>query len=181
MTKAGEIVASKLEELHARYYKLLFHFARKLCKGARGIDPRDLVQETLVRFIDRPEGSLERGDGKPVDGWLIAVLTRYFYDQLRKVMSRQKAEDDPTITNWTLGQGDVPPTFERISPERFKWAIEQLPMKQRITILLKCDGLRNQDIANKLGVSEGVVATRLLNARRKLYELLKPYVDEELH
>ncbi|HZH14546.1 MAG TPA: sigma-70 family RNA polymerase sigma factor [Archangium sp.] len=181
MTSAGEIVASNFEEWHDRYYGLLLPIAERLCRGAVGIDPKDLVQETLLRFIEHFEGALGARDAEPADGWLIAVMNRHFCDLIRGAMGRKKAEDDPTITRWTLGQEAATSTFERITQERFDWAIEKLPRQQRLTFLLRSQGLRNQQIASKLGVSSGTVAKRLFDARQKLGELLKPYVDEGTH
>ncbi|MFP2925391.1 RNA polymerase sigma factor [Pyxidicoccus sp. 3LG] len=181
MTSAGENVASNFEEWHARYYGLLLPIAERLCRGAVGLDPKDLVQETLLRFIEHFDGALGAHDDEPADGWLIAVMNRYFCDLIRGAMGRKKAEHDPTITRWTLAQGATSSTFERISQERFDWAIEKLPMQQRRTFLLRSQGLRNQEIARKLGVSSGTVAKRLFDARQKLGELLKPYVDEGTH
>lgn len=181
MTSAGEIVASNFEEWHDRYYGLLSPIAEKLCRGAVGIDPKDLVQETLLRFIEHFDGAMSARDEEPVDGWLISVMSRYFYDLNRGAMGRKKAEDDPTITRWTLAQGAASSTYERVTQERFDWAIQKLPKLQRMTLLLRYGGLRNQQIASKLGVSSGTVAKRLFDARQTLGELLKPYVDEGTH
>jgi RNA polymerase sigma-70 factor (ECF subfamily) len=178
---AGEIVASTFEEWHARYYGLLLPIAQRLCRGAVGIDPEDLVQETLLRFIEHFAGALGAHDDAPADGWLITVMNRHFYDLLRGAMGRKKAEDDPTITRWTLGQGAGSTTYERITQERFDWAIGKLPRLQRLTLLLRYQGLGNREIASKLGVPPGRVAKRLFDARQKLGELLKPYLDEGTH
>lgn len=181
MMSAGEIVASNFEEWHARYYKLLLPVAERLCRGAVGIEAKDLVQETLLRFIERFDGAQGTRDDEPVEGWLIAVMNRHFYDLIRGAMGRKKAADDPTITRWTLGQGASSDTFERITQERFDWAIAKLPRLQRLTFLLRSEGLRNQEIASRLGVASGTVAKRLFDARQKLGEFLKPYLDEGTH
>jgi RNA polymerase sigma-70 factor (ECF subfamily) len=180
MKSAGELVASNFEEWHAKYYKVLMPIAERYCRGAEGIEPRDLVQETLLRFIEHFDGALG-ADEEPVDGWLISVMSHHFYDLLRGGMSRKKAEDDPTITRWTLAQAGGSDTYERISQERFEWAIEKLPRQQRLTFLLRSEGLRNQEIARQLGVSPGTVAKRLFDARQTLGELLRPYLDEGTH
>ncbi|KFE70292.1 RNA polymerase sigma factor [Hyalangium minutum] len=180
MKSAGEIVASNFDEWHAKHYALLMPIAEKLCRAFGGIEPRDLVQEALLRFVERFTGALQ-ADEEPVDGWLITVMTNHFYDLIRGTMGRKKAEDDPTITRWTLGQGAASDTYERITRERFEWAIEKLPRQQRLTFLLRSQGLRNQEIASKLGVSAGLVAKRLFDARQRLGELLKPYLDEGTH
>jgi len=181
MTSAGEIVASNFEEWHARCKKLLLPIAQRLCRGAMGIDAQDLVQETFLRFIERFGGALGELDDARADGWLIRVMNNHFYDLLRGVMGRKKAEDDPTITRWTLGQGADSNTYERISQERFDWAIDKLPRQQRLTFLLRAEGLGNKEIARELGVTPNAVAKRLFDARQKLDELLKPYLDEGTH
>ena len=181
MTSAGEIVASQFEEWHAKCDKLLLPVAKRLCRGAGGIDPQDLVQETFLRFIERFGSALSELDEVRARGWLIRVMTNYFYDLLRGDMGRKKAEDDPTITRWTLAQEADPGTYERISQERFDWAVEKLPRQQRLSFLLRAEGLGNKEIARRLGVTPNTVATRLFYARQKLDELLKPYLDEGTH
>ncbi|WNG29194.1 sigma-70 family RNA polymerase sigma factor [Cystobacter fuscus] len=181
MTSAGETVASKFDEWHAKCDKLLLPIAKRLCRGAQGIDPKDLVQETFLRFIERFGRALGELDDARADGWLIHVMNNHFYDLLRGAMGRKKAEDDPTITRWTHAQEAESDTYERISQERFDWAIDKLPKQQRLTFLLRAQGLGNKEIASKLGVPPGRVAKRLFDARQKLGELLKPYLDEGTH
>jgi RNA polymerase sigma-70 factor, ECF subfamily len=181
MTSAGERVARDFEEWHEKHYQLLLPIAARLCKASREIDPRDLVQETLLRFVERFEGTLNGQGDEPVDGWLIAVMTRHFYDLQRGAMGRKRAENDPTITRWTLGQVDTPASYARITKERFDWAIGQLPLQQRLTFLLRSQGLRNQEIASQMGLKPGAVAKRLFDARQRLNALLKPYADEGTH
>jgi len=182
MTSAGETVASNFDEWHERYYGRLMPTAEKLCRGAVGIDPKDLVQETLLRFIEHYDAAPSEPKDGPAEGWLIKVMTHHFYDLIRGAMGRKKAEGDPTITRWTLAQqGSSGATYERITEERFDWAIGKLPRQQRLTFLLRAEGLRNQEIALRLGISPGTVAKRLFDARQRLSELLKPYVDEGTH
>ena len=181
MTSAGEIVASKFEEWHEKCDKLLLPMAERLCRSAPGIDAQDLVQETFLRFIERFGSALGELDAARADGWLIRVMTNHFYDLLRGTMGRKKAEDDPTITRWTLAQGADQATYERISQERFDWAIDKLPRQQRLTILLRAQGLGNKEIARRLGVTPNAVAKRVFDACQRLDKLLTPYLDEGTH
>ncbi|MDC0712679.1 sigma factor-like helix-turn-helix DNA-binding protein [Stigmatella sp. ncwal1] len=181
MMNAGERVANNFDEWHDKQHRMLLPIAKRLCWGAREIDPEDLVQEALLRFIETYPDALEDRKKDPMDGWLISVMTRHFVDLKRGAMARMKAEDDPAITRWTLGQGGGSTTYERITQERFDWAVNQLPLQQRLTLLLRAQGMRNQEIAGRLGLKSGVVAKRLFDARQKLGMLLKPYVDEGTH
>lgn len=181
MTRTGEIVASNFDKWHAECSKWLLPMARKVCKGAKEIDPGDLVQETLLRFIERFGGSLDELDPTRADGWLIRTMTNYFYDLKGGAVVRTKATDDPTITRWTLAQEAESATYESISQERFDWAVNKLPELQRVTFLLRAKGLGNKEIARQLRASPGAVAKRLLDARRNLKELLTPYLDGGAH
>ncbi|NNC15640.1 RNA polymerase sigma factor [Corallococcus exiguus] len=181
MTNAGERVALNYDHWQDKYYQLLMPIAERLCRGAKGLDPKDLVQETLLRFIKHVAGSLNDQGDESMDGWLIAVMNRHFVDLQRSAMGRKRAEDDPTITRWTLGQGESTSTYERITSERFDRAVDQLPQLQRVTFLLHVQGLGNQEIARRLGVKPNAVAKRLFDARQRLNELLLPYVDEGTH
>jgi RNA polymerase sigma-70 factor, ECF subfamily len=170
-------VGSDFDELRARYRPSLLAFARKLCQGAPSADPEDLVQDTFMRFME--EGLYDQGGDAM--GWLIKVLHRRFIDLVRSHDSHQKAETDPTITRWTLTNDDVPATYERITQERFDWAVNKLPENQRITILLKLEGHDHKEIARQLGISVPAVTQRLFNARQNLHQLLQPYVEEGIH
>jgi len=76
---------------------------------------------------------------------------------------------------------DVPATYERVAEERFDWAIRKLPSNQRVTFLLKAEGLDHKEIARRLGITAGAVAQRLFNARQTLNRLLQPYAEEGVH
>lgn len=180
MTSAGETVASNFEEWHQKCNELLLPRARILCKGAPWVDPRDLVQETFLRFIEGYGSSLGELDGK-AKGRLIRILVNHYCDLHRGTMGRKKAQDDPTLTRWTLAQNEEPSLYERISPERFDWAVDQLPTQQRLTLLLRSKRLGNKEIARQLGVTPSTVAKRVYDACRNLEKLLKPYLDEGKH
>lgn len=176
MKRTGNIVEGPLKALDEQDYERLVPIAKRLCRAAPELDPRDLVQEAVRRFLDhfRPER------GREPRVWLISVMTRHFYDLLGKAKVRQKVAVDPTLTRWTQAQDVSHSPYEHLTPERFAWAVDQLSEQQRVTFLLRCQGLKNPEIALKLGVDVAKVAKRYFDARVKLGVLLKPYVDEEL-
>ena len=174
-------MGSDFDELDARYRKRLLGHARMLSQGAPWLDLDDLVQETLVRYLEHVQKGLHDATRGDAMGWLLKVMKDRFIDLWRRETSQRKAEDDPTITRYTLTNDDVPATYERITPERFDWAIEKLPENQRLTLLLKAKGLENKEIAHRLGINPGAVAQRLFNARRTLHQILQPYTEEGIH
>jgi len=170
-------VATKLEELHVEYRDRLIVYAKGLCRFEKWIEPDDLVQHALLRLVEHGERD---GDGETMS-WLIKIMNNYFYDHLRREKHRQKSEEDPTVTRYAHADDELPPTYERVSRERFDWAIRKLPAKQRDTFLLRSEGLTNQQIAEKLGIAPGAVAQRLFTAREKLRKILQPYVEPGVH
>lgn len=62
-----------------------------------------------------------------------------------------------------------------------KWvtrAVNSLPLKHRMVVMLhEFEGLTHPEIASILNCSEGTVRSRLHYARKKLRDLLKPYVE----
>jgi len=178
-TKVKKSVAGNLQALQEHWYEWLLPIAKRICRGAPEIDHKDLVHEAVVRFLEKYQ-PLEQPGTVTLDAWLISVMAHFFYDECKKSRTRQKSEEDPTVTRWTLSQNAVPPTYERITRERFDQAIAQLPEQQRLTFLLRSEGLRNQEIALKLRISVNVVAKRLFDARKNLRDLLQRYVDEEM-
>lgn len=58
-------------------------------------------------------------------------------------------------------------------------AIERLGLTSReVVILREYEGLSYQEIAEVVGISEGAVKSRLFKARRRLFELLRPFFRE---
>ncbi|NMO14169.1 RNA polymerase sigma factor [Pyxidicoccus fallax] len=152
----------------------LLKVARRLCAGG-GIDPEDLVQETLeraYRHFDRLAGE----NAGAVSVWLSTTLSNRFLDHCRR--RRTEVLGAPALR---VVQGDstgepVPlEQWERITSEDFLRAIEQLrPPQVREAYRLHASGLRYRAIAQQLRAPEGTVGRWLSEARQALRELLAP-------
>lgn len=152
----------------------LLKVARRLCAGG-GIDPEDLVQETLeraYRHFDRLVGE----NGGAVSVWLSTTLSNRFLDHCRR--RRTEVLGAPALR---VVQGDstgepVPlEQWERVSRDDFQRAIDQLrPPQVREAYRLHASGLRYRAIAQQLRAPEGTVGRWLSEARQALRELLAP-------
>jgi|SRR5690606_9892519 len=146
-------------------------------------DAVDMAQEAFCRA----HASLDRfRDGEPFAPWFFRILRNACLNYLdkrrrrRAVSIHQVGEDgesawelaDPT----TLAPADRAEIDE--AQRQFEAALAKLPLKHREIILLRhVEELEYAAIAEVLGIPVGTVMSRLFHARRKLRELLLPYLE----
>lgn len=159
-----------LEPLVTRHRHWLLAQAKNLCRNA--VDAEDLVQETLLRFTQAFLHALP--DDRVCAAWLTTTLHNQFFVQLRKGKVQNRAKGDPTFTAGLATPQDEAETslFERVTDEQFEQAVNSLSEKLRATFELYAEGKRLPEIASALGLSEGTVAKRLFDARKKLRTFL---------
>lgn len=146
-------------------------------------DAEDVVQDTLIRFMD----SLRAGRYRPGNGTLKAYLKRSVrnrcIDRLRtggelhlSLQEEIAASDGPT------GQlADLP--WRMLDEERLREAIEhaiqKLPAAQRAVIVLRVmEEHSYAEIAEDLGISINYVKNLLGRARKRLRQELGPIISK---
>jgi RNA polymerase sigma-70 factor, ECF subfamily len=124
----------------------------------------EIAQETFLRALRQGELRSERS-------WLFAVATNLVRDEARKDARRRRhlellAEQErdsvvePEVTELERSQ-------ERSMARR---AVEAIPERDRLALLMREEGLRYDEIAEALRLSPGSVGTTLARARRRLVE-----------
>jgi RNA polymerase sigma-70 factor (ECF subfamily) len=135
-------------------------------------EARDLTQRALERGLK----SLHRFEpGTNIRVWLLRILVNLFLDDCRRSARSPKLEplDDRVLP--AADEAEEEPPWARISSEQFAQAMHSLsPLFRQIYELRVRDNLRYHEIAERLDIPPGTVATRLARARRRLYELLAP-------
>jgi RNA polymerase sigma-70 factor (ECF subfamily) len=64
--------------------------------------------------------------------------------------------------------------------QQVRQAVQSLPEASRVVVLLReYEGLSYQEMADALDISIGTVMSRLNYGRKRLLELLSPYLEEE--
>lgn len=138
-------------------------------------DAEDLVQETILRFIQ------EFGDKDnlpPVssgEAWLVKTLSNLFFSQCRKLRTRVNGAKDPALSA-EAREPAPPPTYASITSEQFSEALGTLSPKIRETFELRAAEMKYEDIASTLGIPVGTVKKRLHDARTKLREYLQTFL-----
>jgi RNA polymerase sigma-70 factor (ECF subfamily) len=131
--------------------------------GARPEDAEDVLQETWIA-AQRALPAF-RGDGSLL-GWLGRIATNAYRDLLRS--GRRLSEiQDYLLPSRAAGPAEC--AARREMADRVTAAMEELPPRQRETLRLRVvEGLRYEEIAERMGVGRDAVRMNLIQARRKL-------------
>ena len=174
----GELVARSLRgdtesfgALILRYRAMVTGVAYRIAGDAALAD--DIAQETFIRLWSklaafRPEGSFK--------GWVCRIAANLTIDALRK----QKPTTD--ISRLDLAGGGTGPEGAALSSEQatqVRAALMRLPVDSRTVLVLReYEGLSYQEIADTLRVPLGTVKSRLNDARGRLKDELRAYMED---
>jgi RNA polymerase sigma-70 factor (ECF subfamily) len=158
------------ESLLVENAPLAFRVARGVLRN--DADAEDVAQEALLRAYHRFE---RLRDHARFRAWLVRISFRIALDRLRAVKRRQQREAQwvfETSRNATH-HGDNA-EFQR----QFDRALEELPEKQRLVMLLAAmQGHSLDEVSVLLAVPLGTVKSRLFFARKTLAEKLRCFVN----
>ncbi|MFP2934175.1 RNA polymerase sigma factor [Pyxidicoccus sp. 3LG] len=177
---SADVHLDGFEEFAQRVRPMLLALAKRLC-GYGGIDPEDLVQESLARALLH-HAALANQPEPVLRAWLCRALTNHFLDLCRKrrteVLEQERelrlVRDEVESPDAMSGE-----VWEHISEKDFRAAIAQLPNPRvREAYELHATGLRYRAIAQRMGVPEGTVGSWLFQARKELKALLLPLTGD---
>jgi RNA polymerase sigma-70 factor (ECF subfamily) len=159
-----------------RYQKRVFMVAYGLVHDVD--EAQDLTQESFIRAYHAIETF--RGAARFYT-WIYRITVNLCMDHFRKqrteqtlVGAEQPMDSDPPTPDSVAHQHEMSQAVHR--------AIRALPPDQRTVIILReLEGLSYKEIARVTDSSMGTVMSRLFYARKRLRELLKPYVCGESH
>jgi RNA polymerase sigma-70 factor, ECF subfamily len=164
-----------------RVYRLALHLVRNSAEA------EDVTQETFVRAY----GALDRFDGRSEPfTWMYRIAVNLSLNAIRsrKTSQRSTSTDDPRIESLlierrsSMGSPAVASEEKQLALSLLD-GIDQLSDVLRTTlILVVIDGVSHADASRTLGCSEGTVAWRIHEARRKLREFLgaRGYGDSDV-
>ncbi|MEW6723520.1 MAG: RNA polymerase sigma factor [Bacillota bacterium] len=151
---------SAMHDLYSRYARRLFRFAVARL-GSRSA-AEDVVQETLVAVWQ--SAGRYRGTA-PVSTWLFGICRNKVGDQLR----RRELAREPLQLAEVLGSAAA-----GTAALEFWEAFGQLSDEQQELILLVFHhGLRQEEVAEILGIPLGTVKSRTYHARKRLQTILE--------
>ena len=157
-----------------RYQKKIFRLAYSLIHDTE--EAMDLTQESFIRAYTSLENF--RGTARFYT-WIYRITVNLCMDHFRK-QAVEKAAGNPE-SDLTLNFPAPDTVASQHEMGRIvHQAISALPNDQRTVVILReIEELSYQEIAKVAGISLGTVMSRLFYARRKLREILKPYIHGE--
>lgn len=176
--KAGD--ASAFRTLVEAYQGMIFSIAYGICLDRE--ESLDIVQEVFLK-VHQHIGKF-KGDAK-LATWLHRITVNHCLNWQRKWKRRFRWHHQPLERE----DGSEPPELgsvrdnperqyrERELAEAFAETLESLPAAARAVFVLKeLEGLSYEEIAATLGIKKGTVSSRLFHVRKRLREMLAPYL-----
>ncbi len=180
--RSGEQAACEL--LVRRYSPRMLAVAQRFMRC--DADARDALQDAFMNVFKHLD---QFQSGSRLGTWLHSVVVRACLMRLRTQRRKREEPIEDLLPRFHAGEGHrVHPGPEWTSePEQMaqreevratvRRCIDELPESYRQVLLLRdIEELDTREVAELLGVSDGVVKTRLHRARQALRELLDPYV-----
>ncbi|MEW6535387.1 MAG: sigma-70 family RNA polymerase sigma factor [Candidatus Auribacterota bacterium] len=145
-------------------------------------DARDVAQDVFVKAYKSVDKF--RGDSK-LYTWLYRITVNMAIDYMRKKQKKAKVEYNDEVK---ISDDNPAVPVDRISPSKtvqnkelrtkLQEAIEQLPEEQKSTFVLReMQDMSYQEIAGVMNCSVGTVMSRLFYARKKVRDMIKPYLE----
>ena len=178
--REGDMTA--LAILVEKHKRLVYRLAFQITKNHEDAD--DVMQDTFLKVYEsihsfRQESAFET--------WLYRIVVN---QAMNLVKRRERRRESPLLGTSEMEilsslkrKVDLAnnPHLNAERKELQKWvtrAVNSLPLKHRMVVMLhEFEGLTHPEIASILNCSEGTVRSRLHYARKKLRDLLKPYVE----
>lgn len=150
-------------------------------------EAEDLTQETFVKIHQRLENF--RGESQ-LSTWIYRIATNTALDRLRSPSFQRAAQislsenlDETELADKVICPEDKKPLIEKQlireeMNECIRGYIEKLPENYRtVLVLSEWEGLKNNEIAEILGVTLDAVKIRLHRAKTKLKEELETHCE----
>ncbi len=151
------------EGLYSAWWEKIY----RLCMGYVNEDAqaRDLAQETFILVWENLEGFREEAN---MGTWIFRIASNHCLRQLEKNKKMQKA----ALTLQFPEESTPDRTAEVEMLYRF---IAELPETDRIIISLELEEVKQGEIAQILGLSEGNVRVRIHRIKERLTQRFKEY------
>jgi RNA polymerase sigma-70 factor (ECF subfamily) len=143
----------------------LRRYAWSLLRNAADAD--DLVQDCLVRALDKLGGLRSEGQLRP---WLFAIMHNLYVNRWRRTKARAESTSEDAGADVP-----VPPAQQASSEMRdIMRGLETLaPDQRQVILLVAVEGFEYAEVAAMLGVPIGTVMSRLSRARDRLRDFVE--------
>lgn len=159
------------EQLVARYQRLFVRKASSILRDEE--DAHDVVQETFVR-IYMASGRFVKKEGASFSSWAYAILTNQCYTAYRKKHKRElvSLEFVPELVEVLPDQSAIEELERTYVRDQLIRMVSKLPaLLRRVVEMHFIDGLPQKEVAEREGVSNTVIRSRIYRAKKELQKL----------
>ncbi|MFA6432714.1 MAG: RNA polymerase sigma factor [Candidatus Paceibacterota bacterium] len=159
------------EELVGRYQRAFVRKATSILGNED--DANDVVQETFVR-IYIAAGKFRPQAGASFSSWAYTILVNQCYTAYRK---KQRADTvsldlEPEFAEIIPDQAGLAALEQRLTADHVMRLLSKLPVLLRRAVELHfIDGLPQKEIAEREGVSHGVIRQRIHRAKKEMQKI----------
>ncbi|MBI5215350.1 MAG: RNA polymerase sigma factor SigZ [Ignavibacteriae bacterium] len=152
--------AENLEHLYKQFSKRLLNFI------VQRVNSRDEAEDILHDVFLKVHANIESlNDSMKIESWLYQITRNAIIDYYR---TRKPKE---TLPENIVEEEETESAMERLTPS-INHFIEQLPEPYREAITLtELQGMKQKDLATKLGISHSGAKSRVQRARKMLKDL----------
>jgi RNA polymerase sigma-70 factor (ECF subfamily) len=185
LSEQGEPIT--FEDIYASYADPILNLAWRMTANEE--IARDLTQDIFVKVYQNLDTFERRSN---VYTWIYRIAVNHIYNYLKKERRRRWVDLlDKTVSEAVREDDDGGPAgpaepaaaadrkLEEAERARIVWqAVTSLPPKYRVPIVLyHYEEMSYKDIAEAMGLSMSALESRIHRGRKKLVELLGPWVD----
>jgi RNA polymerase sigma-70 factor (ECF subfamily) len=165
--------AETLEGLVAQHGNRVYQLAYRLTRSAA--DAEDVLQDVFFKLY---RNGLQGSPCENLDGWLTRVVTNACIDLLRSRKSRGSTAEPAAFARLSAPASCPGRALEkREFDEKLKAALEELPPREMAALILfDHEGLKAKEVGRILNLTEGAVRRYVFEGRRKVKDLLTPYL-----
>lgn len=152
------------DAIFQRLYPQLYRYLHRLTGNPDTAE--DIAQESFLRLLSRP---LSEDEARR---WLFTVATNLVRDGARSVKTRRRL-----LVAVPVGPGAQPLQDEEVERQesiaRVRAALDRIPERDRMILLMREEGFRYEEIAGAIGVAPGSVGTLLARAARRFADVYR--------
>jgi RNA polymerase sigma-70 factor (ECF subfamily) len=171
--RIGVLSAEALQELVTEHGNRVYQLAYRLTRSTA--DAEDVLQDVFLKlYRDWPQASACEN----LSAWLTRVVTNACIDLLRARKCRGSTAEPASLARLS-GPAVCPGRAleEREFDEKLKAALEELPPREMAALILfDHEGLKAKEVGRILNLTEGAVRRYVFEARRKMKDMLAPYL-----
>ncbi len=170
--------AQQFEAFMQRYQNMVFSTAIRLL--ANNAEAEDIAQEVFLKAFERFD---QLRDSPTAGGWLRKVATNLSLNHLARYRSRWsffsemlggKSDEEEIEVEFAAPDNLEQELADADRHQLVEQALQRLPEAQRVPLVLyHLEGLRYEEIADRLNVSLGKVKTDIFRAREAMRRKLR--------